>query len=95
VTRKKLYGAVSAKVTDPAGIKWVKLRYRHVTQYEDYETADMTLDPKTGLYNATIPASFVDPKWDTMYFVEALNKQGSGRMYPDLEIETPYVLLKR
>jgi hypothetical protein len=83
---------VSAKVTDPTGIKWVRLRYRHVTQYEDYVTADMTLDPKTGLYTASIPASFVDPKWELMYFVEAMNKNGAGRMYPDLEVETPYVV---
>jgi hypothetical protein len=84
---------VSAKVTDPAGVKSVRLRYRHVTQIEDYQTAEMTRDPKTGIYSAAIPASFVDPKWDLMYFVEAVNKNGAGRMYPDLEIETPYVVV--
>jgi hypothetical protein len=83
---------ISAKVTDPAGIKWVRLRYRHVTQFEDYATLEMTRDPKTGIYTATIPPSFVDPKWDLMYFVEAVNKNGAGRMYPDLDVETPYVI---
>ena len=28
----------------PAGVKWIRLRYRHVNQKEDYQTADMTLD---------------------------------------------------
>lgn len=84
---------VSAKVASAAGLKWVRLRYRHLTQYEDYQTAEMALDPQTGLYTARIPASFIDPKWDLMYFVEAVGAQGAGRMYPDLERETPYVVI--
>jgi hypothetical protein len=84
---------ISAKATDPNGIKSVRLRYRHLTQFEDYQTADMKLDSKTGLYTASIPLSFVDPKWDLMYFVEVLNNRGVGRMYPDLDKETPYVVL--
>jgi hypothetical protein len=53
----------------------------------------MKLNPETGLYTASIPASFIDPKWDLMYFVEAVNQKGAGRMYPDLEVETPYVVV--
>jgi len=75
-------------------VKWIRLRYRHVTQYEDYQTAEMTLDAKTGLYAGRIPASFVDAQWDLMYFVEAVGKDGAGRMYPDMETETPYVVVK-
>jgi hypothetical protein len=84
---------VAAIVTAAAGVKWVRLRYRHLTQYEDYLTAEMTLDPKTGLYTGRIPASFIDPKWDLMYLVEAVDDKGVGRMYPDLETETPYVVV--
>ncbi len=84
---------VSAKVTAPAGIKWVRLRYRHVTQFEDYQSAEMTLDEQAGLYKGRIPASFIDPHWDLMYFVEAVDKRGAGRMSPDLEVETPYVVI--
>lgn len=86
---------ISAVVTSPVGIKWVRLRYRHVTQYEDYQTAEMSLDPRSGQYTARIPASFIDPKWDLMYFVEAVDLKGAGRMYPDLDVETPYRVLKR
>jgi hypothetical protein len=84
---------ITAKVTAPEGVKWVRLRYRHLNQYEDYQTAEMTLDAKTGLYAGAIPAAFIDPKWDLMYFVEAVGNNGAGRMYPDLERETPYVVV--
>ncbi len=84
---------VAARVSAPAGVKWVRLRYRHVTQFEDYQTAEMKPDADTGTYRARIPAAFIDPKWDLMYFVEVVDKAGSGRMYPDLERETPYVVV--
>ena len=74
-------------------LKWVRLRYRHVTQYEDYQTAEMTLDTKTGNYSARIPAAFDNPKWDLMYFIEVVDRKGADRMFPDLEVETPYVVL--
>jgi hypothetical protein len=84
---------IAARVTAPAGVKWVRLRYRHATQYEDYQTAGMTLDAKTGNYTARIPHDFADPKWDLMYFIEVVDQKGAGRMFPDLEVETPYVVL--
>jgi hypothetical protein len=84
---------VSAQVTAPAGVRWVRLRYRRLTQFEDYQTAEMALDEKTGLYKARIPAAFIDPHWDLMYFVEAVDRKGAGRMFPDLEVETPYVVV--
>jgi len=84
---------VQAKVAAPAGVKWIRLRYRHVNQKEDYQTAEMTLNSATGTYTAAIPAAFVDPQWALMYFVEVVDRQGNGRIYPDLEVETPYHLL--
>lgn len=84
---------IAARVTAPAGVKWVQLRYRHATQFEDYRTAEMTLDAKTGNYVARIPADFTDAKWDLMYFVEVVDKKGAGRMFPDMEVETPYVVI--
>jgi hypothetical protein len=84
--------AVQVNVTAPRGVKWIHLRYRHVNQKEDYQTADMTIDARTGIYAASIPASFIDARWDLMYFVEIVDGQGDGRMYPDLETETPYVI---
>lgn len=86
--------SVSASVTSPASaIASIRLRYRHVTQYEDYQTAEMTFDASTRSYKGRIPASFIDPKWDLMYFVEVIDRAGRGRMYPDLEKDTPYVVV--
>jgi hypothetical protein len=53
------------------------------------QTADMTPGARTGAYSATIPASFIGRRWDLMYFVEVVDRQGNGRIYPDLELETP------
>jgi hypothetical protein len=83
---------VQVKATAPEGLKWIRLRYRHVNQKEDYQTADMALDAQTGLYAASIPAAFIDPHWDLMYFVEVVDRKGNGRIYPDLEVETPYLV---
>jgi hypothetical protein len=85
---------VSANITSPAKVKWVRLRYRHLTQYEDYQTTDMTPDSgSANAYKGRIPSSFIDAKWDLMYFVEVMDTNGRGRMYPDLEKETPYVVV--
>ena len=85
---------VVADVTDPSGIAWVRLRYRHLTQFEDYHTVEMRPDQPTGLWLGTIPGDFVVPEWDLMYFIEVMDTQGNGRMYPDLDVEMPYVVVK-
>jgi hypothetical protein len=85
---------VTARVGDPSGVKSVRLCYRHLTQFEDYRTEEMRYDPQTGLWSATIPGTFVVPQWDLMYFVEALDIHGNGRMYPDMEVQMPYVIVK-
>jgi hypothetical protein len=84
---------VSATVTPTADLKWVRLRYRHLTQFEDYQTAPMSYDAASGSYAGRIPAAFIDRKWDLVYFVEVMDAGGRGRMYPDLETETPYVVV--
>ena len=84
---------VKANVTARAGVKSVLLRYRHLNQTEDYQTANMVLDARTGAYSGTVPASFIDPKWNLMYFVEVIDARGTGRMFPDFETEQPYVVV--
>jgi hypothetical protein len=84
---------VSARVNAPQGVKRIQLRYRHVTQLEDYQTVDMSPDPRSGLYVGRIPGPFVQSQWDLMYFVEVVDRKGMGRNYPDLETETPYVVV--
>ena len=73
-------------------IRSVTLRYRHLTQFEDYASIPMTT-AAGGTYTARIPGSFVTPAWDVMYFVEVITAAGRGRTYPDLDRETPYVIV--
>lgn len=84
---------VKTKVANPARVKWIRLRYRHVNQKEDYQSVDMSLDEQSHVYSASIPGAFVDPHWDLMYFVEVVDRNGNGRIYPDLEVETPYKIV--
>lgn len=84
---------IVAHVVDVAGVRAVRLRYRHVTQYEDYATLDMTPTGKPGEYAATVPGEFLVPEWDFMYFVEAIDNAGHGRISPDIAKEPPYVLV--
>ncbi|MFL6449015.1 MAG: hypothetical protein ACJ746_15215 [Bryobacteraceae bacterium] len=84
---------VSTKVDAQPAVKSVRLRYRHMTQTEDYQTAEMSIDSSSGNYIGHIPGSFVDKKWDLMYFVETIGNNGGGRIYPDLETEQPYVIV--
>lgn len=84
---------VTAKAPDPARIATMKLRYRRLTQLEDYQVAEMQFDKATGKHSARIPGAFITPQWDVMFFVEAIDTLGNGRNYPDLEIETPYVVV--
>jgi hypothetical protein len=85
---------ITAEVSDPSGVKWVRLRYRSVNQHEDYRTLPML--PAGGIdhYRAVIPAEDIAPAWDLMYFIEAMDNKSNGRIHPDLSKETPYIVVK-
>jgi hypothetical protein len=85
---------IEATVTDPVGVKWVRLRYRSVNQYQDYHTLEMTSTGEPDSYAAIVPAEQMDPRRDFMYFIEALDNAGNGCIYPDLNIRTPYIVVK-
>jgi hypothetical protein len=53
----------------------------------------MTRDAKTGTYQASIPGEFITPGLDLMYYVEIVDGKGNGRIYPDLEVATPYLVV--
>ena len=86
--------SVTAEVSDPSGIKWVRLRYRSVTQFQDYKTLEMAETSRKGRYRAVVPREDVEAKWDFMYLFEVMDNAGNGKIYPDLEQETPYIVVK-
>ena len=85
---------IVAQVRDSSGIRSVRLRYRHVTQFEDYQTLDMRPSGRRDEFEATVPGAAISPEWDFMYFIEAIDQAGNGAMWPDLTRETPYVVVK-
>jgi len=84
---------ITATVRDSSGIYSVRLLYRHVTQFEDYQSVEMQYDESMNRYRAEIPADFVINRWDVMYLIECIDAFGNGRLYPDLESEMPYVIV--
>jgi hypothetical protein len=95
--------SIRLTVAAPAGIKWVRLCYRAVNQDLSYQTMPMlpVTEPGNGIpgnadtseYQATIPPGQVDPRWDLMYYIELMDNKGNGRIYPDLNKETPYKIV--
>jgi hypothetical protein len=47
-----------------------------------------------GEYQAVVPGEHLDPKWDFMYLIEAMDNSGNGNIYPDLGKETPYIIVR-
>ena len=45
-------------------------------------------------YRAEIPTEDIPPTWDLMYFIETMDKAGNGGIHPDLDKETPYVIVR-
>ena len=85
---------VTAEVRDRSGVKWVRLRYRSVTQFQDYRTLEMVETDRKDEYRAVVPGEHVEAKWDFMYLLEVMDNKGNGKIYPDLEQEAPYVVVK-
>jgi len=77
-----------------AGLRGLRCCYRAVNQQLDYKTIDMTAGPGAGEYAATIPAEAIDPTYDLQYYIEVTDKKGNGRVYPDLNKETPYRIIR-
>ena len=84
---------VKVKVTASAGVKWVRLSYRSVNQTEDYKSLEMHQAGENNLFEATVPVEDVNKKWDFMYLIEVMDKNGNGKIYPDFNKETPYVIV--
>ena len=85
---------VNVEVKAPAGVKWVRLRYRSVNQDKEYQTMPMQATGDKNSYRAVVPADEIDPKWDFMYLIEVMDNNGNGSIYPDLNKETPYIFVK-
>jgi hypothetical protein len=86
--------SIKAQVKDASGVKWARVLYRDVNQKQDYTALPMTPAGGKDQFEATIPASAITTQWDFMYLIEVMDNNGNGRIYPDLEKETPYVFVR-
>jgi hypothetical protein len=85
---------INVKVIDPAGIKSVMLSYRSVNQDMEYQSIPMEPAVEKDVFEATVPADKINPKWDFMYFIKIIDNEKDGIIYPDLNKETPYYIVK-
>jgi len=85
---------ITVEVRDPSGVKWVRLRYRSVTQFEDYRTLEMKPTGEKDQYRCTVPAEHIPARWDFMYLIEVMDRGGNGAIWPDLNKRTPYVVVR-
>ncbi|HWS00963.1 MAG TPA: hypothetical protein VN249_10135 [Prolixibacteraceae bacterium] len=85
---------LSIKVHATSGVKWVRLLYREVNQEMEYRVLQMLPSGGEDNYRAIIPADQVNAKWDLMYLVEVMDKNGKGKIYPDFNLETPYRIIR-
>jgi hypothetical protein len=85
---------ISAQVSAPAGVKWVRLLYRGLNQELEYQTLPMLATAEKDTYQAIVAADQINPKWDMMYLIEVMDNNGKGSIYPDLNKQTPYKIVK-
>ncbi|MCX6239323.1 MAG: hypothetical protein NTY07_17515 [Bacteroidia bacterium] len=85
---------ISVKVTTPFGVKWVSLSYRSVNQDVEYQTMPMLPTGEKDTFEAIVPAERINPKFDFMYFFKVMDNDHHGKIYPDLNKETPYIIVK-
>jgi hypothetical protein len=85
---------VRIKATTAGGVKWVRLLYRNVDQYKEFKTLPMSPTADMGVYEAVIPGNDITQQWDLMYLVEVMDTSNHGTIYPDLDKQTPYVVVR-
>jgi hypothetical protein len=84
---------VTAEGRDSSGVKWVRLRCRSLNQHEDYHALAMLPTVEMNQSSAVIPAEYLVPTRDVMYFIEAMDTEGHVRIHPNLKNETPYIVV--
>ncbi len=83
---------IRARVTDESGVDRVRLHYRPTRQTMEYTT--VVMQRRGSEYVATIPGQAIDPAFDLLYYLEALDVHGNGRFHPDPDLTQPYVVVK-
>ena len=83
---------LSFRVQDASELMSVKMHYRHLTQMEEYRVVDLTTSGEQ--YEAAIPGDYINPRYDLMYYLEAVDRFGNGVFYPNPDRVPPYIVVK-
>jgi hypothetical protein len=86
--------SIQVKISSSAPLKWVRLQFRAMNQYKDFEWLPMLATGEKDTFQATIPADKMDTKYSGMYLIEMMDVHGKGFIYPDFNKETPYLILQ-
>jgi len=85
---------ITVRAQTAAGLRWVRLLYRDVNQYKEYATVEMKPTGRKDEYAAVIPGDAISSQWDLQYLLEIMDNHHNGRIYPDMDKETPYVVVR-
>ena len=66
----------------------------NVNQELEYKALQMLPAREKDVYQEVVPSEQINRKWDFMYFIEMMDKNGNDRIYPDLNKETPYLITR-
>ena len=85
---------IEARATAGLPLRSVRLHYRYTNQYYEWQVVEM--DATGSAHTAAIPATYVVPDWDLMYYLEAIDAGGRGALnpVPDPVRQIPYYVIK-
>ncbi|GHT10503.1 hypothetical protein FACS189426_10810 [Bacteroidia bacterium] len=86
---------IRVKIQAVNGLKWVRLQYRAMNQYKDFEMIPMAPTAEKDVFEVNIPSEKIDSRYDLMYLFEMMDNSGKGFIFPDLSKETPYRIIKQ
>jgi len=64
------------------------------SQYKGLLSVTLFRTGRKDRYQAVVPGEDVISRWDFMCLIEVMDNKGNGKIYLDLEKETPYVMVK-
>jgi hypothetical protein len=83
---------IRARVTDSDGLAAARAYFRTMNQTRPYER--LTMERQGDYYVATIPAEAIQPEWDFVYYLEAVDEAGDGCFFPEWKQGMPYVIVR-
>ncbi|MEX2351189.1 MAG: hypothetical protein WD529_02030 [Balneolaceae bacterium] len=86
---------IEIQVDAPAGVRWVHLRHRLVNEELRFSTIPMErVAGEENLWRATVPVEEMDPLFNHMYFIEMMDEDGNGRIWPDGDRTAPHIYVR-